>query len=256
MSNVILSQAFKGVNRVDSAHALSESESPDAVNCGNHQGVAGVIGPRLGRKHVTLHSNRILGVIPFNLPNQRFRIIAGNDGQWIANAVTWPSLIDYIAMDAPSQAAAYITATWSDRPVNGYLTAYINPRGDGTDMTYHGVGLQDAFGGFTVGAAYDHTTTECDYQVFGANFKATGDTVIGYVPLDGATDPLGCIAGNLVIEKYINDSGTIAQTLTGTVAITVRFVTTLTSSPAAGTSGYVYATSISASSSELVLSFA
>jgi len=115
--NGVISQSFAGINRAVSPVLLPESESPLATNCAASGGKHKLLGARKGRKAVYLDSNRILGVIPFNLPTQRYRVIGTTDGSWTATTVTWPS--------APNPLDDWHTDLWS-HPMHFIISGLFN----------------------------------------------------------------------------------------------------------------------------------
>ena len=59
-----------GLNRLAAPHLLPESESPDTVNTAPKNGRVGLLGPRPGRKKISLtaFANRVVGILPYSPP--------------------------------------------------------------------------------------------------------------------------------------------------------------------------------------------
>jgi hypothetical protein len=92
---------FGGINKGTSRVEISETESPDAVNCFFHDGRIGVLGARKGKTFVnaTKYPEDVVGFMPFLLPSGTQKNLVGtlggdviqtstNNGDGVTNYVT------------------------------------------------------------------------------------------------------------------------------------------------------------------------
>ena len=65
-----LAGSWLGINRLAAPHLLGENESPDTVNTAPKNGRVGLLGPRAGRKKLSLtaFANRVVGILPYSPP--------------------------------------------------------------------------------------------------------------------------------------------------------------------------------------------
>ena len=91
MNEQRIAAGFMGLNRRTAPHLLSEQESPSTKDAAHALDVIGELGPRPGRRKVYNRSSNINGVIPMNVPGERFRIICTRDGIWRPENIAWPN---------------------------------------------------------------------------------------------------------------------------------------------------------------------
>ncbi len=91
MQDVPLGNNWQGLNRRTAKHLLTEGESPDTLDAGLFNDTYGLLGPRRGRVQVYNRTTRIVGVVPLNIPEGRFRIVATTNGTVHAEPVPWPA---------------------------------------------------------------------------------------------------------------------------------------------------------------------
>ncbi len=81
---VPLIAGFRGLNRVTAPHLLGPGESPDTTDTDHYLDQVGIVGPRRGRFKRYTADAAILGYVPLNFTNGRFRIVAMANGVWRA----------------------------------------------------------------------------------------------------------------------------------------------------------------------------
>ena len=92
MNQIPAGESWAGLNREVAPHLLGVQHSPDCVNVCAFDGLQGLLGPRKGRTRATGVTNRVTGIVPYDVAGgggEDFSIIVAQDDGTI-QVVAWP----------------------------------------------------------------------------------------------------------------------------------------------------------------------
>lgn len=174
-----LAEQWNGLNRLLAPHLLPEGQSPDTRDADLYLDQPGYLGPRRGRKRAFDAALPILGIVPFDVPWAKQRLIMTNDGAWT-----------YVDVPSTGSIDAIPTSGWDRLTVNSPgLTAAQTGAGD----TY---------------SAELALTTAIDLSTYGRFFIENEDSTVALITQPNINDSAGTIGAYSTLQGYINGTWT------------------------------------------------